>query len=69
MVHPKHVWLNNMNFKNIVSFIKAINKTNILYPAAFALRMSTLPRLIKVTESAAGRFFFSLFSNGYLLGV
>ena len=25
MVHPKHVWLNNMNFKNIVWFIKAIS--------------------------------------------
>ena len=24
MFHPKHVWLNNMNFKNIVWFIKAI---------------------------------------------
>ena len=23
MFHPKHVWLNNMNFKNIVWFIKA----------------------------------------------
>ena len=25
MFHPKHVWLNNMNFKNIVWFIKAIS--------------------------------------------
>ena len=25
MFHPKHVWLNNMNCKNIVWFIKAIS--------------------------------------------
>ena len=42
MFHPKHVWLNNMNFKNIVWFIKAIIITIIIIIIVTMLMMMVM---------------------------
>ena len=47
MFHPKHVWLNNMNFKNIVWFIKAISYFVLLRSLGIILLLLLLLLIIK----------------------
>ena len=50
MFHPKHVWLNNMNFKNIVWFIKAISYFVLLRSFGLIIMMMMMIIIIIIYE-------------------